>query len=386
MAAMVAVAGWFVLSCQKPAGPDKQEPDPDPVYTYPTLPGDPYDYVSVYNNMPAYIADYLRSNPDIDNTPVNNPITNTGAALGRVLFYDKLLSVNNTVACASCHHQNKAFTDGEIFSKGFDGGLTKRNAMSTVNLRFFKAKKMFWDMRAADLEAQTLMPITDHIEMGMASLTALEKKLQKAPYYPALFMAAYGTADITSDKIARALSQFLRAVISFNSKYDKGLSNNFAEFTTAELNGKAMVTRAFCTECHSDLKHVGARQEPSFLIVENSGINTGFGSNNGLDAVFTDNGIGAITQLAKDMGTFKMPTLRNIELTAPYMHDGRFATLEQVIDHYSTGIKQNPNLGRQLRIGGFQFTDQQKSDIIAFLKTLTDQSLATEPKFADPFK
>lgn len=387
-----------VISCSKsntPANPDPSPglPPPGGNYTNPVLPQTPYNYADINTSIPAEFADLIRRSPSglglpepIDNTPLDNPITNDGATLGRVLFYDKHLSVNNTISCGSCHHADKGFTDGRALSVGFDGNLTKRNAMSIVNLRYFRAKKMFWDLRAGDLETQALMPIQDLIEMGIPDLAALETKLRTISYYPPLFQKAFGSTEINSSKIAKALSQFMRSIISFGSKYDKGVVDNFANFTPSELQGKILVTRAFCTECHSDLNSIAARKNPSFLIVDNNGTNTGLGSNNGLAEVYTDKGIGGITLRAQDEGTFKIPTLRNVELTAPYMHDGRFQTLEQVIDHYATGVKANRNLGVQLPKGGFRFSDQEKKDIIAFLKTLTDAELAKNPKYADPFK
>jgi cytochrome c peroxidase len=395
--------GIFLIlySCsKKPETPATNPPVTNPPTNPPTgntaspaLPATPYNYANTSSEIPVSIADLINKNPSplnlpgsIDNTPSDNAITDNGATLGRVLFYDKRLSVNNTIACASCHHPDKAFTDGTVQSEGFEKNKTRRNSMSIVNLRYFRAKKMFWDMRAADLETQALMPIQDMIEMGMPSLSALEEKVKSTAYYPDLFQKAFGTTEVTSDKISKALAQFMRSIISFNSKYDKGLSNNFADFSQQERNGKLLVTRAFCTECHSDLASVGAKTDASFLIADNSGLNIGFGSNNGLDAVFTDNGIGEITKKTTDMGTFKIPTLRNIELTAPYMHDGRFATLEKVLDHYATGVKNSPNRGIQMSVGGFKFSEQEKKDIIAFLKTLTDPTLATNPKYANPFR
>ncbi len=353
----------------------------------PNLPATPFDYSFANARVPAHIRDFINSHADVDNMPVSNVVSNHGATLGRVLFYDKALSVNNTIACASCHHQDKAFTDGVDFSKGFNAGITRRNSMPIINVRFFKEAKMFWDLRAPNLEAQSLAPITDPIEMGMPSIPALETKLRGLTYYPNLFKNAFGSTDITGDRIAKALSQFMRSIVSFNSKYDQGLDNNFANFTAQELAGKQLLTRLNCVECHSDLNNVAAKKDPTFIVVENSGVNTGFGANNALDVNYTDNGIGERTGLPKDLGTFKMPTLRNVALTAPYMHDGRFQTLEQVIDHYHNGAKNHPNRGIQIPNGGYTFlTAADKVAIVAFLKTLTDQSLVTDVKFSDPFK
>jgi cytochrome c peroxidase len=375
-----------VIACQKPVDPT---PLPPVSADGPKLPATPYNYSAAGINMPQYLKDYLTANPGVDNSPASNPITNDGATLGRVLFYDKSLSINNTIACASCHHQDKAFVDGVAFSKGFAGGLTRRNSMALANARYFKGKKMFWDLRAATLEDQVLMPIQDLVEMGMPSLTALVDKLKTKSYYPALFNKAFGSTDITSERVSKAMAQFIRSIVSFNSKYDQGLDNNLANFTAQEKAGLLRFQQLNCVECHSDLSTVFPRKNPTMFIVENTGENTGFGANNALDLVYTDNGIGEKTGLAKDMGTFKMPSLRNIELTAPYMHDGRFTTLEQVLNHYQTGAKNHPNIGIQIPGGGYgtaTLAEADKANIIAFLKTLTDRTLTTDVKYADPFK
>jgi cytochrome c peroxidase len=225
---------------------------------------------------------------------------------------------------------------------------------------------MFWDLRAADLETQVLMPIQNNVEMGMPSLAALTDKLKTVSYYPQLFKDAFGSTEITPDRLARALAQFLRSITSFNSKYDQGLTNNFSQFTPQELNGLHIIQRDFCLECHSDLTHEGSRTNPSFIVVENSGQNTGLGSNDGLEEVYSDKGIGGMTGQAGDMGTFKIPTLRNIELTAPYMHDGRFQTLDEVIEHYSTGIKVNPNMGIQIPLRDFILPARRRPTLFPF--------------------
>lgn len=370
----------FSQACKK----DKEDvvvPDPDPVPAgHPKLPSTPYDYAGVLNSMPAYYKNILTANPTFDNTPADNPVTNDGATLGRVLFYDKALSFNNTTSCGSCHHQDKAFVDGLALSKGFDGGTTRRNSMAIANLRFFQRGKMFWDERAATLEIQVLKPITDNIEMGMPSLTALETKLAGKTYYGPLFQKAFGSSAITSDRIAKALAQFIRSIVSFNSKYDQGLTNNFANLTAQELNGMQRVN-ATCGECHTDHTTSGTTNPPTFLF--NTVINP---VTNGLDLVYSDNGAGEVTGDPMRNGTFKVVTLRNIALTGPYMHDGRFTTLEQVLTHYQSGVKNHPNLGFLPPAGGFGFSDAVKADMIAYLKTLSDQTLLTDPKYSDPFK
>lgn len=389
---------FLLFSCKKDDHPGpgtghggdghEQEP-PVNLPGTPHLPATLYDYVGTRDNMPPYMKAFLAGRTDLDNTPAGNPITNAGATLGRVLFYDKNMSVNNTRSCASCHHQDKAFTDGVARSPGFDNQLTRRNAMPVVNQRFFGVKTMFWDMRAANLETQTTMPILDHIEMGMPSLAALATKLNGIAYYRPLFKAAFGDVNVTATRISRALSQFIRSIVSFQSKYDQGLASNLSNLSPDEKNGLRLLQVNFCTECHSDLATSQYGQLPSFLIADNTGINTGFGSNNGLETDYTDKGIGEITHKPEDQGTFKIPGLRNVALTAPYMHDGRFATLEDVMEHYNHGIKGNPNLGIQLGAvagSGVPLTTKDKSDIIAFLKTLTDEQLIKDPKYADPFK
>lgn len=383
---LLATSIATAVSCKKETSAGQATPGSGA----PQLPAAPYDYVNAAAGMPAYLRAYLTANPGVDNTPAGNPITNDGATLGRVLFYDKSLSRNNTIACASCHHQDKAFVDGTVFSKGFEGNLTRRNAMPLANMRYFREKKMFWDLRAATLEDQVLQPVVDHIEMGMPSIPALVEKLNARTYYPPLFKKAFGTESITETRIANALAQFIRSIVSFGSKYDQGLDNNLNNLSAQEKAGLKMLHSLACTECHSDLSTagLGSTKFPTFFLVENAGLNTGFGANNALDETYADNGIGEKTGKAEDMGTFKMPSLRNIELTAPYMHDGRFSTLEEVLEHYRSGAKTHANRGIQIPNGGYRaaMTDDDKANIIAFLKTLTDRSLTSDPRYADPFK
>lgn len=334
-----------------------------------------------------------------DNTPGENPITDAGATLGRVLFYDTRLSVNDSIACASCHLQENAFSDPRRFSVGFADGRTTRNSMGLANLRFSNLggsrPGFFWDERAATLEDQALIPIQDPIEMGM-NLQDLERKLQDTSYYPALFDAAFGSPQVTSDRIAKALAQFMRAMVSFDSKFDRGAktasddTEDFANFTDEENLGKKLfiegvggVGEIGCAHCHVP---------PTFSMPKSF--------NNGLEVEYQDQGLGARGVPPNDPftpsndGKFKAPSLRNIALTAPYMHDGRFETLEEVIDHYSNGVHPHENLGlafpEDARVGsdqlsGFGLTDAQKSALIAFLMTLTDEAFVSDPRFSDPF-
>lgn len=314
-----------------------------------------------------------------NNTPANNPVTDAAATLGRALFYDKRLSLNRTVSCASCHLQEHGFSDPRRLSVGFEGGLTARNSMGLTNARWYQRRSFFWDERAATLEVQVLQPIQDPTEMGM-TLPALVTRLTAEPYYATLFTNAFGSPTVTSDLISRALAQFVRSIISTQSKYDLGVAATppFSNLTAEETRGRALFNApGSCSSCHGTDNFV-----PGNNIF-----------NNGLEFPYVDLGRGGVTGVAADNGKFKVPSLRNIERTAPYMHDGRFATLEQVIDFYSTGVVDNPNLSQQLRLppqqgGGVRrpnFTATQKADLVAFLKTLTDTNVATDVKFSDPF-
>jgi len=317
-----------------------------------------------------------------DNTPEDNPATDPGATLGRVLFYDKRLSTNQTVSCSSCHQAQHGFSDPLRFSLGFNGGATGRNSMGLTQARYYPREHFFWDERANTLEDQVLQPIQNAVEMGM-TLPALEARLGAEPFYAELFNEAFGTPEVTSGRISRALAQFVRSIISTRSKYDRGIAVGFTNFTAEEVLGRQIflgqVGNATCAACHG---------------TDNFVPNNVF--NNGLENPYTDEGIGAITGLVQDNGKFKVPSLRNIALTAPYMHDGRFATLEEVVEFYNSGVVGHPNLAPQLRVPTppgtppgpprrLNLTDEQKAALVAFMRTLTDISVTTDPKFQDPF-
>jgi len=345
------------------------------------LPGSPFNYAAPILPAKFLIQPILGQ----DNMPSTNVITDAGATLGRVLFYDKRLSTNQTVSCSSCHLQSNGFSDPRQFSVGFNGGLTGRNSMGLSNARWYQRGKFFWDERAATLEDQTLRPIQDSLEMGM-TLPALTNRLAAEPFYTNLFTQTFGTPEITSERIAKALAQFVRSIVSTQSKYDAGVTSSFANFTAQENLGRQIFfgqsTFSFvtCAACHGTDNFV-----PGTPI-----------NNNGLENPYVDKGVGALTGQAVDEGLFKVPSLRNIELTAPYMHDGRFATLEQVVEFYDSGVVAHPNLSPPLRVPPgngaasgtplvLGLTPQQKAALVAFLKTLTDPNLATDPKFSDPF-
>jgi cytochrome c peroxidase len=340
------------------------------------LPATPFNYANP--NLPPHLtSQQIRAQ---DNQRPENPVTNAGATLGRVLFYDKRLSANQTVSCASCHQAAHGFSDPARFSTGYEGGLTDRNSMGLTNARFYLRENFFWDERSATLEDQTLEPIQDHVEMGM-TLGVLNLKVAAEPYYNELFTAAFGNSEITSTRIARALAQFVRSFVSYSSKYDQGIPVNFSNFTTQENQGRQIFNgqAGGCAQCHG-----------SDNFVPGTGI-----FNNGLENPYVDKGLGAITGLAADEGFFKVPSLRNIELTAPYMHDGRFATLEQVVEFYNSGVVNHPNLSQALRTPPgspnpgprrLNLDNNQKAALVAFLKTLTDLSVTTDPKYTDPFR
>ncbi len=332
-----------------------------------------------------------------DNTPANNPVTNEGATLGRVLFYDKKLSANGTVACASCHKAEHGFSDPDVLSKGFNGGLTRRHSMGIVNARFYASGKFFWDERAATLEDQVLMPFQDEVEMGL-TLQELEGIVSSQTYYPTLFEDAFGDETVTSDRVSKALAQFIRSLVSTTSKYDyarnevSSPTEDFPNFTAQENLGKDLFylprvltngNNANCAACHVSEAFVGP--------IPNRGNGTSNATNNGLDAMSTtDFGVNETTGMPNDTGKFKVPSLKNIAIRPPYMHDGRFATLEEVIEHYSSGIQNHPNLAPPFVndngiVGQFNFTQTEKDALIAFLKTLTDEEMLNNEKFSNPF-
>lgn len=340
--------------------------------------------------------DILNNITEMDNTPSNNPTTDAGATLGRVLFYDIDLSKNHTISCASCHIQKFSFSDTARFSVGFEGGLTDRNSMGLIHARFQKDSAFFWDNRAATLEIQTLMPFQNPVEMGM-TLDTLVSRVSSKSIYTQLFSDAFGTPQVTSDRISKALAQFIRSMNTFGSKFRKGVNTtvgnpsivHFANFTDEENLGKDLFmdeTRGNCQACHT--RNIMVQQGTK---------------NIGLDLVYQDNGVGAATGNHRKDGQFSVPSLINIELTGPYMHDGRYKTLEEVVNFYSDSIKPHPNLDGFLReiIPGtidpnnhtcdtcpprkLNFTDTEKKAIVAFLKTLTDTVITKDEKWSNPF-
>jgi cytochrome c peroxidase len=366
----------------------------------PVLPDTPYDYDPP---LPPHAAASL-GGVRLDNTPPDNAITDAGATLGRVLFFDPRLSANETIACASCHGAATGFADATAASLGFDGGLTGRNAMPTVEVRYYGRGRMFWDERATAVEDQVLRPIQDAVEMGL-TLDELVARVEATGFYPPLFAAAFGDDEVTPGRIARALAQYVRSIESFGSRWDQGvvqvasIADDFPNFTAEENRGKTIFfgqhdpnTRGLCGSCHMAGNPLAARPPgaPPIPFV-NVAFFTPFGpTDNGLPSREDDRGVGGVTGVAATDNQFKPPSLRDVALTAPYMHDGRFATLAEVVDYYDHGITATPNLhpalrdadGAPLRLG---LSPADRAALVAFLGTLTDAQLATDPRFADPF-
>lgn len=331
-------------------------------------------------SIPTYIVK--------DNIPPNNELTNLGATLGRVLFYDKNLSSNNTIACASCHKQQFAFGDTARLSVGLNGGLTGRHTMRLVNSRFGIEPKFFWDERAESLEQQTTQPIQDHVEMGFSGtegqpdLDSLIRKLESIPYYHVLFTMAFGTPQITEDRMQKALAQFIRSIQSFDSRFDAGLAATgnlgapFPNFTPQENNGKAI----FLAPPPAGVGCQGCHQAPEFDIDPNS-------LNNGVLAT-------AANPLILDLTNTRAPSLRDLvnpngTPNGPMMHNGNFQNLQAIINHYNLIplTPGNNNLDPRLAGpgGNLQLTPGEQAALIQFLRTLTGVNIYTDQKWSNPF-
>jgi len=348
------------------------------------------------NNLANYANQSIPSYITKDNSGLN-PITDKGATLGRVLFYDKKLSVNNSVSCASCHQQAFAFSDTNVASNGVNG-TTGRHSMRLINTRFATETKFFWDERAASLEMQTTMPIKDHAEMGFSgangdlSFNDLIVKLSAVDYYKELFKFVYGTEEITEAKIQFALAQFIRSIQSFDSKYDTGRASApndgapFSNFTAQENQGKNLFLtpptfNASSIRTGGGLGCAGCHRAPEFDIDPNS----------------LNNGIGGSINGGADFTNTRSPSLRNLiqtndVLNGPMMHTGVITSLQASIGHYGNLTNQainNPNLDPRLKPNGIgqqlNLTATEVNAVIAFLKTLSGTDVYTNPKWSDPF-
>lgn len=303
--------------------------------------------------------------------PSDNPLTEEGVALGEKLFFDKILSKDNTQSCASCHNPKNAFTDNQQFSDGVDGVLGNRNSMPLFNLAWNFDERFAWDGKDFSLENQAFEPVSNPIELH-SDWKNVEQRLQNHPEYPMLFERAFGTLTIDSLSVVKAIAQFERTLISGNSKFDRFLLGQ-ETLTPEEENGFNVFmeeSKGDCFHCH------GSNNNP--LWTDN------LFHNNGLDSSFSDLGLGAVTGDPNDNGKFKTPSIRNLKFTAPYMHDGRFATLEEVINHYSEGLQSSPTIDplmKQVNQGGVQLSAKDKADLKAFLLTLSDDDFVNNPAF-----
>ena len=312
--------------------------------------------------------------------PADNPLTVEGLLLGRQLFFDPILSGDSTQSCSSCHNPEFAFTDnGKQFSEGIDGSIGDRNSMAVFNMAWHKG--FFWDSRAATLREQALGPITNPIEMK-ADMSEVLIRLNESERYSDMFWKAFGVTDISEDELALALEQFMLSIVSGKAKFDQVVAGN-ATFTDSEqrglviFNGEADPNSpnggADCFHCHGNALFTNHE----FL-------------NNGLDTVLTDLGLGGHTGLAHDEGKFKVPSLRNLAYTAPYMHDGRFSSLTEVIEFYDSGVQpDSPNISTLMvdfLNGGLNLSFQDKLDLIAFLNTLNDPYIESDTLYQNPFE
>lgn len=311
----------------------------------------------------------------------DNKLTIQGVKLGRMLFYETALSSDGSMSCASCHRQEHAFTDTAKFSVGVRGLDGKRQAMAVFNTAWH-TNEFFWDGRAHLLRDQALLPIQDELEMD-ESLVNVISKLDQEQKYKDQFVRAFGNNEITPLKISLALEQFMNSIVSNNSKYDQYLEGKVQLAANEERGRKLFFAEynkffpdssgADCAHCHGGYNFENDRY-----------------MNNGLDpdGGFADIGREKVTQNPMDKGKFKVPSLRNIALTPPYMHDGRFQTLEEVVDHYNSGLQASTTLDpalEQTKGTGLMLSTQQKADLVAFLKTLTDHELINDKQYSSPF-
>ena len=331
----------------------KKDNNPSEVYTPVSYAIQVPDFVNVFAGAPVI--------------PADNPTTVSGVSLGRKLFYETMLSNDLTMNCASCHKQANSFDDSRQFSQGTPGTFGTRNAMPIVNLAWNNS--FFWDGRRPSLEGQAHDPVANPIEMAN-SWPVVVTRLQQSATYPELFFKAFGTRVIDSNLVVKAIAQFERTLVSFNSRYDQYAYLHNPVLTSDEADGYELFQVFHCTSCHS----YGLFTDHSFR-------------NNGLDLAPADSGLAKFTHNPSDYGKFKVPSLRNVALTAPYMHDGRFATLDAVVNFYSRFVAAgSPNLDSNMTLilNGPTMTPTQRDHIVAFLETLTDSSFITNAAYSQP--
>jgi cytochrome c peroxidase len=354
---------------------------------YLNLPETPYSYTPI---PPAHAGQFRGDPGDKFLHPEQLKLRNYKARTGRVLFYDTRLSHNNTTSCATCHNPENAFADNLKTSLGFDGQSGRRNSLALGNTVGFEfaygsgqssASAAFsWDDSVESLQDQIKNAITSEVEMGL-TMDEVVRRVREEEFYQVLFEEAGPIRAIDEEFILEALEAFVNGIIATDSKFDREMNaminpdpfSDFPGYTEEENLGKKLFN-SNCSSCHGT-SHTG-------VVVA--------ASNNGLELNYEDGGKGEKTNQSEDIGIFKVPFLRNVTLTAPYMHDGRFSTLEEVIDHYSTGIANHPNLGRQLRRHEgpkkFDFSSTEKKALIAYLHTLTDIEMTQKDKYSNPFK
>ncbi|MDN5349391.1 MAG: cytochrome c peroxidase [Bacteroidales bacterium] len=335
---LILFPGLFFISCKK----NEQQELPDSAY--------------IYNPTP-YLLEIPTGFPDMT-IPVDNQLTEEGITLGRKLFHDPILSANNSQSCASCHLQDFSFADSNSFSIGIDGIEGSRNAMALINVGWLR--HFNWDGSAKTLEEQAFEPVVNPVEMHNSWPQAVVS-LKNDTVYRRMFFEAFGTLDFDSTLVVKAIAQFERTLISSNSKWDSYLRGEIS-LTQAESRGFEIffTEKGDCFHCHSTI-----------LFTDNDF------HNNGLDAAFADSGLFKVTADPNDLGRFRTPTLRNAAFTAPYMHDGRFQTLEEVIDFYSEGLQYSETIDplmKNVNDGGVQLTEEEKFYLLTFLKTLSDFS------------
>lgn len=351
----------LVVSCQN----EEEDPGSTPVLA--VLDETPYEFDPQGLPMPPL--------------PADNPLTVEGVKLGKMLFFEPLLSKNGIQTCGTCHDQNNGFSDSARFSIGVEGLPGARQAMPVFNMAWH-SNEFFWDGRANLLRDQALMPIQDPLEMN-ETLENVIAKLSEGEMYTDQFIRAFGDGSITAEKMGLAMEQFMLSIVSGDSKYDRYLAGK-EELSESELRGLELFETEYnpffpefsgadCAHCHG-----GPNFENDLYM--NNGLDT--------DAEMTDSGRQSVTGDPADRARFKVPSLRNVALTAPYMHDGRFSTLEEVIDHYNEGIATSSSLDPALlatQSTGLALTDLDKTDLINFLHTLTDQTFVNNEEFANPF-
>ena len=326
-----------------------------------------YTPIPVNLNIPDVFQDRIL--PPV--IPSNNPLTEEGIELGKKLFFDKKLSVNGSQSCADCHKPSNSFTDARQYSIGVDNIQGTRNSMPLFNLAWNYDDRFFWDGRELSLERQVFDPITNPIEMHN-TIANLVQELQIDSEYPEMFLKAFGTEIIDSVQIGKAIAQYERTIISAYSKFDKYLLGQ-TTLTIQEEEGFNIFMdeeRGDCFHCHGN--------ENNPLWTDNKF------HNNGLDNNFSDLGLGAVTGNPNDNGKFKTPSLRNLEFTAPYMHDGRFSTIDEVINHYSEGLQYSQTVDPLMKMvsqGGVQLSFEEKANLKAFLLTLSDYDFISNPDF-----